>query len=250
MRYVPLFVFFGLIQTTMCAQTKSDNSFEIDMILVPGGAFLMGSDDGEADEKPIHSVTLSSFYIGKYEVTQKQWREVMGKDPINLKFAGCDNCPVERVSWNEVQIYLQKLNSKTGKIYRLPTEAEWEFAARGGKGSNSNTYSGSNHIGAEAWFLGNSESKTHSIGGKKANELGVYDMTGNVWEWCNDWYDDNYYSSSTSENPKGPTTGSYRVYRGGGWNDTPLFCRVTRRGDNAPSDSSGDLGFRVALSIQ
>ena len=228
--------------------TTTHYSLEPEMVFVQGGSFEMGSNGGEEDEKPVHSVTLSSYYIGKYEVTQKQWRDVMGADPAKLAFPGCDDCPVERVSWDEVQTFLQKLNSKTGKNYRLPTEAEWEFAALGGNSSKNYTYSGSNDLGAVAWYKENSDSKTHSVGGKQVNELNICDMTGNVWEWCSDWYDEKYYESSPSENPKGATSGSLRVNRGGSWRLTTVYCRLTNRNGNGPSFREQFLGFRVALS--
>ena len=162
------------------------------MVFVQGGSFQMGSNNGQSDEKPVHSVTVSDFYIVKYEVTQKEWRDIMGSNPSKWKG---DNLPVEKVSWDDVQTFIKKLNAKTGLNYRLPTEAEWEYAARGGNKSNGYKYSGSNDIGSVAWYASNSGSKTHSVGQKKPNELGIYDMTGNVWEWCNDWYGD--YSSSS-----------------------------------------------------
>jgi formylglycine-generating enzyme required for sulfatase activity len=187
----------------------------IEMVRVEGGTFQMGSNDGETNEKPIHEVTVGSFSIGKYEITQAQWRSVMGTSPSNFK--NCDNCPVENVSWDEIQEFLSKLNSLSSKRYRLPTEAEWEYAARGGSSSNGFKYSGSNDLNAVAWYYQHSDNKTHSVGGKSANELGIFDMSGNVWEWCSDWYDRNYYSSSPSSNPTGAATDSDRVLRGGSW---------------------------------
>ena len=214
---------------------------EPEMVYVEGSSFQMGSNDYD-NEKPIHSVTLSSFSIGKYEVTQALWRSVMGKNPSNFKG---DNLPVEQVSWDDIQRFLQKLNAKTGKNYRLPTEAEWEYAARGGNKSNSFKFSGSNTVGDVAWYGSNSDSKTHTVGGKTANELGIYDMSGNVWEWCSDRYDENYYKNSPSQNPKGATSGSSRVLRGGSWYTYAYNCRVANRLLNDPSIRDNLFGFRV-----
>jgi formylglycine-generating enzyme required for sulfatase activity/predicted Ser/Thr protein kinase len=222
-----------------------------DMVRIQGGTFKMGctSEQGSDcydDEKPTHSVTLSNFYIGKYEVTQAQWRAVMNNNPSH--FSGCDNCPVDNVRWNDVQDFIRKLNSMTGKNFRLPTEAEWEFAARGGNKSQGYKYSGSNSIGSVAWYEDNSGGKTQPVGQKSPNELGLYDMSGNVWEWCNDWYGD--YSSSAKTNPRGPSTGSYRVFRGGSWHHGPRYGRVSNRVGNGPGLRSNGLGFRLALQSQ
>ena len=207
----------------------------------------MGSNDGGIDEKPVHSVTLSDFFISKTEVTQKEWKEVMGNNPSSFKG---DNLPVETVSWNDIQKFIKKLNTKTGLNYRLPTEAEWEYAARGGvktQNSASQKYSGSNNIDEVAWYYSNLGSKTHSVGGKKANELGIYDMSGNVWEWCND-YDSSYYKNSPKNNPQGASSGSYRVYRGGCWSYSAKYCRVAFRYNNYPDYSRNFLGFRLLRS--
>ena len=220
-------------------------SFEPELVFVEGGAFQMGSNSGEEDEKPIHSVTLSSFYIGRYEVTQAQWKAVMGNNPSN--FGGCDDCPVENVSWIDVQQYIAKLNSQTDKNYRLPTEAEWEFSARGRKSSKGYTYSGSNDLNAVAWNTDNSGSKTHTVGGKQANELGVYDMSGNVWEWCSDWY--GTYNSYSETNPTGASSDQYRVLRGGGWNFYASGCRTTNRFGYFPHNRDINYGFRLVLPI-
>ena len=220
---------------------------EIEMVWVSGGTFTMGAtseqgSDANDREKPAHSVTLSGYYIGKYEVTQAQWKAVMGNNPSSFKG---DNLPVERVSWNEVQEFIKKLNQMTGKSYRLPTEAEWEYAARGGNNSRGNKYSGSDNVGSVAWYFQNSGSTTHPVGSKSPNELGIYDMSGNVWEWCQDWYGD--YSSSSQRNPKGPASGSVRVYRGGGWSYISRNCRVSFRDCNSPGGRSLNLGFRLVL---
>ncbi len=221
-----------------------------EMVFVEGGTFTMGATseqgrDAESDEKPAHSVTVSDFYIGKYEVTQKQWKEIMGSNPS--KWTG-DNLPVECVSWNDIQEFVQKLNQKTGKRYRLPTEAEWEYAARGGAKSGGYKYSGSNHLDSVAWYWDNSGNKTHPVGQKVPNELGIYDMSGNVWEWCQDWYGGKkYYKNSLQTNPVGPSSGSYRVWRGGSWNDYAMCCRVSYRYRYSPSYGGGNIGFRLVL---
>ena len=219
-----------------------------DMVYVSGGTFTMGGtseqgSDAESDEKPTHSVTLSSYYICKYEVTQALWRAVMGSNPSYFKG---DNLPVEQVSWNDCQTFINRLNSYTGRNFRLPTEAEWEFAARGGNYSRHYKYSGSNYLGDVAWYTDNSGSRTHTVGTKQANELGLYDMTGNVWEWCSDWYGS--YSSYSQSNPTGPNSGSDRVLRGGSWNSYARSYRSSNRSYNAPSGSLRIFGFRLVLS--
>ena len=217
------------------------------MVAVEGGEFLMGAgpDDAEAanDERPQHYVKVDGFQISRYEVTQAQWAAVMGSNPS--RFSGCDDCPVERVSWNDTQEFIRKLNLQTGKSYRLPTEAEWEYAARGGNKSKGYKYAGGNDLGSVAWYGDNSESKTHPVGQKQANELGIYDMTGNVWEWCEDWYGDS--SSSAQTNPKGPQSGSYRVLRGGSWGSSAEYCRVSGRSSYFPDSRINSGGFRLVL---
>ena len=217
------------------------------MVYVSGGTFTMGAtseqgSDAESDEKPTHNVTLSSYYICKYEVTQTLWRAVMGSNPSNFKG---DNLPVESVSWNDCQTFINRLNSYTGRNFRLPTEAEWEFAARGGNYSRHYKYSGSDCIGDVAWYSGHSGG-THPVGTKQANELGLYDMSGNVWEWCSDWYGS--YSSYSQTNPTGPNSGSDRVYRGGASGFFARICRSSRRSCNSPGYRDIGLGLRLVLS--
>lgn len=215
-------------------------------VFVKGGCFQMGDTfgGGEADEKPVHEVCVSDFNLGKYEVTQGQWREVMGSNPSHFTNCG-DNCPVEKVSWNDVQDFISRLNSRSGKKYRLPTEAEWEYAARsGGKSEKWSGTSSESSLGDYAWYSSNSGSKTHSVGQKLPNGLGLHDMSGNVWEWCNDWYGN--YNSSDRDDPSGPSSGSYRVLRGGSWYD-PGFVRAADRDWNNPGNRNNDSGFRVAL---
>ena len=228
--------------------SSSANFGDIEMVYVKGGTFTMGAtseqgSDANADEKPTHSVTLSDYYIGKYEVTQAQWRAVMGSNPIY--FTG-NNLPVENVSWTDIQEFIQKLNKKTGKNFRLPTEAEWEYAARGGNQSKGYKYSGSNTLDDVAWYTRNSSSKTHPVGQKQPNELGVYDMTGNVLEWCQDWYGS--YSSSSQTNPTGPSSGSGRVLRGGSWHSSVGYCRVSYRGCDYSGYRCSRYGFRLVCS--
>jgi formylglycine-generating enzyme required for sulfatase activity len=237
----------------MESQAELLKKLDGNMVFVPGGTFTMGCTKEQGGdcfewEKPLHQVTVSDYYIGKYEVTQKEWREVMGSDPPELYFKGCDNCPVDRVSWADIQEFLTKLNAKTGKVYRLPTEAEWDYAARGGSSSLGYKYSGSSSLSEVAWYDGNSGSKTHPVGQKKANELGLYDMSGNVWEWCADDWHDNYRGAPTNgrawiDSPRA----SYRVYRGGDWGNVARLCRVSNRGNDTPSSRYPSLGFRLAL---
>ena len=224
---------------------------QYNMVPVRGGTFTMGctpeqGSDCYDSEKPAHQVTVSDFYIGKYEVTQKEWREVMGSDPSNFK--NCDNCPVEQVSWNDVQEFLSKLNAKTGKSYRLPTEAEWEYAARGGTTSRGYKYAGSNSLDEVAWYTDNSGSKTHPVGQKKANELGLYDMSGNVWEWCaDDWHGSYSGAPSTGRAWIDSPRASSRVGRGGSWFGGTRGCRVSYRTNFTPLFRDNRLGFRLAL---
>jgi formylglycine-generating enzyme required for sulfatase activity len=206
-------------------------------VLVKGGSFVM------QDELNVYSdrltVTLPDYYIGVYEVTQAQWQAVMGTNPS--EFIG-EDLPVENVSWEDVQLFLAKLNEQNDKVYRLPSEAEWEFAARGGVSASTTTYAGSNTIGYVAWYVDNSANKTHAIGEKDANQLGIYDMSGNVSEWCSDWYapygDNTVYFSEHD-----------RVCRGGAWDDTKYICEQTWRSSASPSKRTSGIGFRLAYSF-
>ncbi len=231
---------------------------EYKMVHVEGGTFTMGAtseqgSDADSDEKPAHSVTLSSYYIGQTEVTQALWTAVMGETVSQIatrnKWETCGvggNYPMYDVSWEDCQEFVSKLNRLTGKTFRLPTEAEWEYAARGGSKSRGYKYSGSNTLGSVAWYDDNSGSTTHPVGSKSSNELGLYDMSGNVGEWCQDWYGG--YSSSPQTNPKGPNSGAYRVCCGGSWNYDAWICRVSIRYGSAPSGGGHDLGLRLVLS--
>ena len=247
-----------------------DNSFKIrefsvngvsfKMVAVEGGTFQMGSDDGEDNEKPVHNVTLSNYYIGETEVTQALWEAVMGetiydqakkeRDSTDLKGVD-DDCPMYYLSYEDCVDFINELNIMLkdqlpqGRKFRLPTEAEWEFAARGGNRSRGYQYSGSNTLSSVAWYWDNGNKITHPVKQKQANELGLYDMSGNVLEWCYDWKGN--YSSSSQTNPKGPSTGSLRVLRGGSWIINAQYCRVANRGNYSPDNRYVDFGLRLAL---
>ena len=229
-------------------QTFRVKGVEFKMIKVEGGTFSMGATseqeyDALSCEKPVHSVTLSDYYIGETEVTQELWEAVMGSN--TSYFEGDNQRPVENVSWNDCQKFIKKLNRLTGKEFRLPTEAEWEYAARGGKYSRGYKYSGSNNSDEVAWYDSNSGSKTHPVKTKKDNELGLYDMSGNVWEWCNDWW--GCYQSNSQTNPTGPSEGESRVLRGGGWCYFDMGVRVSRRDYLTPGYRHIIIGLRLAL---
>jgi len=230
-------------------------------VFVKGGTFQMGSNVGRIDEKPVHTITISDYYIGKYEVTQKEWKEVMGNNPSYFKG---DNLPVEKVSWYDAVEFCNKKSKKEGLTpcysgsgkntkcsfsangYRLPTEAEWEYAARGGNKSKGYKYSGSNNVDDVAWYFAHSSNQTHSVGTKKPNKLGIYDMSGNIWEWCNDWYGS--YRSNSQTNPRGYSSGSFRVDRGGSWRYRAECCCVAYRDYHIPGYVSDRLGFRLLRS--
>ena len=225
------------------------NGVSFKMIAVKGGTFTMGATSEQtgagSDESPTHSVTLSDYYIGETEVTQELWSAVMGSNPSN--FTGNVQRPVEMVSWYDCQTFISKLNELTGETFRLPTEAQWEYAARGGNKSKGYIYSGSNTIDDVAWYDYNSSYTTHPVKTKAPNELGIYDMNGNVCEWCSDWYGS--YSSVAQTDPAGPSTGSYRVGRGGSLNSFATYCRVASRNLSTPTNTYDGLGLRFALSL-
>lgn len=217
------------------------------MVFVKGGCYQMGDTfgDGDSDEKPVHEVCVDDFYIGKYEVTQGQWKEIMGSNPSYFKNCG-DNCPVDNVSWDDVQYFINKLNQKKGKKYRLPTEAEWEYGAgSGGKKEKFAGTSSETELGEFAWYGSNSGKQTHPVGQKKPNGLGLYDMSGNIWEWVQDWYDSGYYNTSPRNNPTGLNGGSIRVLRGGSRSNNPwLLCTAIRSGGH-PDNRDLDFGVRL-----
>jgi formylglycine-generating enzyme required for sulfatase activity len=236
-------------------QTFTVNGVSFTMKRVEGGTFYMGAQstnsnglnydpDAYSIESPVHSVTLSTFYMGETEVTQALWQAVVGSNPSY--FVGTTR-PVETVSWSTiVNQFIPALNALTGHTFRLPTEAEWEYAARGGNQGHGYKYAGSNTIGDVAWYNGNSNIQTHPVATKSPNELGLYDMSGNVWEWCSDWYGS--YGSGSQTNPQGPSSGSYRVLRGGSWDGIARFCRVSNRSYGIPGSEYYGDGFRLVLS--
>ena len=245
-------------------RTYTINGVSFKMISVEGGTFTMGATaeqgrDADSDEYPAHQVTLSSYAIGETEVTQALWQAVTGSNPswfsVGNNYGTNLQRPVECVSWDDCQEFITKLNQLTGQNFRMPTEAEWELAARGGNKSKGYKYAGSNTLGDVAWYWGSIPSQssgtsgygTQTVATKSPNELGLYDMSGNVFEWCQDWYSDVYYSSSPSTNPTGPTSGSFRVLRGGGWGNDARHCRVSNRDSNSLSRRNSSIGLRLAL---
>ncbi len=258
-------------------ETAKPGITNIPMVYVQGGSFNMGSNDDGDNAKPIHRVTVNSFYMGKYELTVADFRKFImatgykttaeqdGWAGVGNKFEKTngvtwqddsygvkrppaqDNHPVIYVSWDDATRYCQWLSSQTGKTYRLPTEAEWEYAARGGNKSKGYTYSGSNDLTSVAWVKANGNNQTNPVGQKEANELGIYDMTGNQWEYCQDWFGADYYANSPAQNPQGPATGDHRVIRGGSWNSSAQNCRPAVRLNEPIDHHTSNLGFRVVL---
>jgi formylglycine-generating enzyme required for sulfatase activity len=221
----------------------------MEMVLVKGGCYKMGDTfgDGAENESPPHEVCVKDFYIGKYLVTQMQWTGSMGTNPSAQAFCGL-NCPVENVTWNDVQEFIAKLSQRTGKPYRLPTEAEWEYAARsGGRQEKWAGTSDEQELGDYAWYYNNSRFQGHPVGLKRPNGLGLYDMTGNVWEWMSDWYDEGYYAKSPTDDPQGAATGGTRSLRGGYWGDLSGFVRIARRIGLNPLARAAGYGVRLAL---
>ena len=227
---------------------EARNSIGMEFVLIESGTFEMGSPVGEAgrdDDELLHQVTISQpFYLGKYEVTQGQWEAMMGTNPSEFSSCGSD-CPVERVSWEDAQAFIAALNRREGvNVYRLPTEAEWEYAARGGTQTAYSFGDGANELRQHGWYTRNSDDRTHPVGGKRPNAFGLYDMHGNVWEWVADWYGD--YSHGLVIDPSGPATGIHRVFRGGCWSNAARRCRVSYRNHDTPGDRLPILGFRLA----
>ncbi len=231
-------------------KVEAVNETEDGMVYIKGGCFDMGDifDTGAIDEKPVHTVCIGDFYLGKTEVTQRQYEDVTGSNPSKFQ---CADCPVERVSWINAQDFIKKLNEKTGMNYRLPTEAEWEYAAR--SGGLKEQWAGTNDeekIGEYTWNKYTADRHTHTVAGKTPNAIGLYDMMGNVWEWCSDWYGKEYYASSPSKNPQGPLEGKNRVIRGGGWHSKDKGLRTTDRNSFFPTSKKfSTTGFRLARSL-
>jgi formylglycine-generating enzyme required for sulfatase activity len=230
------------------------NSIGMKLVYIPPGEYMMGSPSSErnrdSDEGPQHSVKISNgFYMGIYEVTQSQYQAIMGSNPSYFKG---DNNPVEQVGWNDAVEFCRRLSQKEGKTYRLPTEGEWEYACRAGTQTRFSFGDNSSDLGDYAWYTSNSGYQTHPVGQKKPNSFGLYDMHGNVWEWCQDWYDENYYKNSPSIDPQGPDSGPYRVLRGGSWGYVIGGCRSAYRGRLTPGyqRSSNGHGFRVVMEIK
>lgn len=240
------------IQASIRIFPEEDSLYD-EMVYVAGGEFMMGSDSGEASgwEKPVHKVKLDSFYIGRYPVTQALWQHVMESNP---SFFQGSRRPVEQVSWEEAQAFIQKLNQRSDRTFRLPREAEWEYAARGGLLSKGYAYGGSDKLSEVGWYRENSHRESKPVGLKVSNELGLYDMSGNVWEWCEDWYDDTYYQQCAEQgvviNPRGPQKGDKRVLRGGSWSYSPVNCRVSFRGRHEPQIRDYFVGFRLVCLPQ
>ncbi|MHB8882097.1 MAG: formylglycine-generating enzyme family protein [Thermodesulfovibrionales bacterium] len=229
-----------------------DPTTGMEFTFVKGGCFKMGDfpGDGEVNEKPVHEVCVSDFYIGKYEVTQSQWEKVMGKNPSTYNNCGPD-CPVDFVSWNMAQEFVTKLIGKSGNRYRLPTEAEWEYAAR--NGGKEEVWAGTSkevNLKDFAWYNESAKSVTHRVGLKKPNGLGLHDMSGNVLEWCLDWYNSAYYGESPTDNPPGPTSGKTRILRGGGFGESVKEVRTTYRFNDEPDTQDHSYGVRLLLSTK
>jgi formylglycine-generating enzyme len=252
--FISLTFFLVMANLSFAADTPSafkDSYTAMEFVFVKGGCFEMGNTFRYEyiGLEPAHEVCLDDYYLGAYEVTQEQWEKVMGNNPSRFKEG--TNHPVETVSWNDAQQFIEKLNVRNGRQYRLPTEAEWEYAAR--SGGKKERYAGTDieeELGEYAWFEKNAGGKTHPVGQKRPNELGLYDMSGNVWEWCSDWHDQDYYKNCIRTNPMGPSSGEKRVFRGGSWRNGPPHVRTSGRARLAPSRQGASLGFRVGFSAR
>lgn len=242
---------FPLVSHSADTATSYKDPFTgMEFVFVKGGCYQMGDTfgDGIPEEKPVHEVCVSDFYMGKYPVTQAQYKKVMGNNPSHFKG---ENKPVEIVSWDDAVRFAAELGNKGEKEYRLPTEAEWEYAARsGGRQERYPGTSDMNELNRYAWSINNARGTTHPVGEKKPNGLGLYDMSGNVGEWCRDWYGKDYYANSPRMNPKGPEGGEYRVLRGGSWTNLPEHIRASYRFWDTPSEGDANQGFRLVFPSQ
>ncbi|GAA4828144.1 formylglycine-generating enzyme family protein [Algivirga pacifica] len=250
--YTLLFPLCLLLSTTTVPDKKEKKlrkalaQIDQDMVLIQGGRFVMGGDIKKAKR---HKVKLKDYYLSKYEVTQTLWETIMEYNPSS--FNGCADCPVENISWEEVLLFIEKLNALTGMDYRLPTEAEWEYAAIGAKKERGYTYAGSDQLVNVAWYTQNSFGRTHPVGMKMSNSLGLHDMSGNVYEWCNDWYKKGYYKRwSARKNPQGPRKGKYKVCRGGSWYSGDEYEHVQARNYLRTDIKYKNVGFRLARSVK
>lgn len=229
------------------AQNESirlNDSVQLEMTFIEGGSLIMGSDVGKKDARPAHEVEVSDFFIGKFEFTQEQWVAVMGENPSEIE---CLKCPVNDMSWEQLTDLLSKLKWKTDRTFRLPTEAEWEYAAQGGNQSRGYLYSGSNSIEEVAWLKPNGNDQQHEVGLLKPNELGLYDMNGNAWELCEDWYDKKFYQRSPKKNPVNEIPAKYRVSRGASWMSPAHYCERHYRNTDHPHHKRGNGGFRLVM---
>ena len=229
------------------AQTQTiqlNDSTKLEMVFVEGGTFTMGNDEGKKDARPAHEVSLNDYYIGKFEFKQEQWIAVTGHNPSEIS---CMKCPANDFSWGQLTDFIAKLNELTGKTFRLPTEAEWEYAAQGGKQTKGYLYSGSNNIEEVAWLKDNGNDQQHEVGLLKPNELGLYDMNGNAWELCQDWYDKKFYQRSPKDNPVNTKEAKYRVSRGASWMSGANYCQRWFRNIDHWHHKRGNGGFRIVM---